>query len=57
MITEPINIARDGEHVTTVANEAELMRWFHSQHSYSMHHAVTWEGYSITDSSGALIQV
>lgn len=45
-------IARDGEHIITVTGEFELMRWFHREHSFSMWHAVTYEGYSITDPNG-----
>ena len=50
-------ISRDNEFIITVDNEWELMRWFHRRHSYSMHHAVTYEGYSITDSNGIAIDV
>ena len=50
-------IRRDNEFIITVDNEWELMRWFHRQHSYSMHHAVTYEGYSITDSNGTAVSV
>lgn len=44
------HIYRDGAHVGTVGTEEALVRWFHSHHPYSMHHAVTWEGYSVLDS-------
>lgn len=50
-------ISRDGEELTTVTGEFELMRWFHQKHSYSLHHAVTYEGYSITDPAGNTVQV
>lgn len=55
--TEELTISRDGKHVTTVTGEFELMRWFHKQHSFSMWHAVTYEGYSITDSHGNYVEV
>ncbi len=51
------NIARDGEHITTVDTEFDLLRWFHRQHSYSIDHAVRWEGYSVTDEAGNDVQV
>lgn len=50
-------ISRDNEFITTVNNEWGLMRWFAKEHSYSMHHAVTYEGYSITDSNGQNVEV
>ena len=50
-------IRRDNEFIITVVNEWELMRWFAKEHSYSMHHAVTQEGYSITDSDGIAVSV
>lgn len=45
------HIHRDGSYVRTVPNEEALMRWFHTQHSYSMDHAVRYEGYRILDSN------
>lgn len=51
------NIARDGQHIVTVSDEFELLRWFHRQHSYSIDHAVRWEGYSVTDENGASVAV
>ena len=39
-----LTISRDGEELTTVTGEFELMRWFHRRHSYSLYHAVTYEG-------------
>ena len=50
--TTKFTISRDGEELTTVTGEFELMRWFHHRHSYSLHHAVTYEGYEITDQKG-----
>ena len=49
---EPLTILRDGEEVAKVTGEGELMRWFHKRHSFSMFHAVTYEGYKIIDSNG-----
>ena len=46
------NIYRDGSHIITVDTEADLMRWFHRSHPYSIDHAVRWEGYRITDETG-----
>lgn len=51
------NINRDGSHVITVSDEFELLRWFHRQHSYSIDHAVRWEGYSVTDEAGKPVAV
>lgn len=50
-------ISRDNELITTVNDEWELMRWFAKKHSYSMYHAVAYEGYSVTDSNGIAIDV
>lgn len=50
--TTVFTISRDGENLATVTGEFELMRWFHQKHSYSLHHAVTYEGYKISDSEG-----
>lgn len=50
--TTVFTISRDGEELTTVTGGFELMRWFHSEHPCSMRHAVTYEGYKITDSNG-----
>ena len=50
--TTVFTISRDGEKLTTVTGEFELMHWFHKKHPYSMHHAVTYEGYKITDPEG-----
>lgn len=55
--TTVFTISRDGEELTTVTGEFELMRWFHREHSYSMHHAVTYEGYAITDPNGNNVEV
>ena len=51
-LMERLSIYRDGDLVAEVRGEAELMRWFHEEHSFSMHHAVTYEGYSVKDSRG-----
>ena len=56
-LTERLSIYRDGELVAEVLGEFELMRWFHSEHSFSMHHAVTYEGYAIKDSRGLNVLV
>lgn len=55
--TTEFTISRDGHTVDTVIGEFELLRWFHSRHSFSLHHAVTYEGYSITDPEGVPILV
>jgi hypothetical protein len=46
-------IYRDDEAVTTVATESDVLAWFHRNHSYSMHHATAYEGYSVRDAEGA----
>lgn len=53
----PFTISRDGAIVTTVTGEFELMRWFHREHSFSIWHAVTYEGYRIQDASGQDVEV
>lgn len=55
--TTVFTISRDGEKLTTVTGGFELMHWFHRKHSYSMHHAVTYEGYAITDQNGNRAEV
>lgn len=55
--TTEFTISRDGENLATVTGEFELMYWFHSKHPYSMRHAVTCEGYKITDPNGNTVQV
>lgn len=45
--TEYTEIRRDGEYVATVSTSSTLA-WFHQNcRAYSMHHALTHEGYSI----------
>jgi len=53
----PFTISRDGKPVATAADEFELLRWFHRNHSYSAAHAVRWEGYKITDANGENVEV
>ncbi len=55
--TTVFTISRDGEKLTTVTGGFELVHWFHRKHSYSMHHAVTYEGYAITDQNGNRVEV
>lgn len=55
--TTQFTISRDGQPVITVTGEFELMRWFSREHSFSMWHAVTYEGYSITYPSGNTVLV
>lgn len=40
-------ITRDGQPITTLATELEVMAWFHLNVSYSMHHGLNYEGYSV----------
>lgn len=54
--TGPIHIAHDGEHLATVQGEFELLRYFRYR-PFSLHHAVTYEGYSITDADGNTLEV
>lgn len=51
------NISRDGQHLITVSDQFELLRWFHREHSYSIDHAVRYEGYSVTDEAGDKVEV
>jgi len=44
--TELVEIRRDGQYITSVSNGA-LLPWFHQQHSFSMDHALEFEGYSL----------
>lgn len=48
-MSNTMHIYRDGSHVITVADEFEMLRWFHRQHSYSVDHAVRYEGYKVLD--------
>lgn len=54
--TTVFTISRDGEQLTTVTGEFELMRYFR-YHPYSVRHAVTYEGYAITDPNGNNVEV
>lgn len=40
-------IKRDGVEVKRVESELEVMAYFHRAHSYSMSHALKYEGYTI----------
>lgn len=40
-------ILRDGVEVNRVKTDAELLAWFHKTHSFSMSHALQYEGYSL----------
>ena len=44
--SEYIEIRRDGQYVATVHNGG-LLHWFHAQHSFSLDHALTHEGYTL----------
>ena len=55
--TNLIHIYRDGAYITTVADETALLRWFHREHSYSLNHAVRYEGYSLRDDAGQVVSV
>lgn len=50
-------ITRDGQPITTVADQFALLRWFHRQHSYSIDHAVRYEGYAVLDEQGQQLAV
>ncbi len=39
-------IKRDGKEVARV-NDSQVLAWFHKHHSYSMDHAIKYEGYSV----------
>ena len=43
---QPVVIKLDGSYVTEV-KQSEVLAWFHRNHSYSMDHALQFEGYSL----------
>jgi len=43
-----LTLTRDGNHVAYLANGFDLMRVIHKSHPYSVEHALTYEGYSVT---------
>lgn len=49
-------IYRDNDLMAIVETETQLYRWFHSRHSYSIDHAVTYEGYLILDGNGSEVR-
>lgn len=51
------HIYRDGSHVETVADQFALLRWFHRERSYSISHAVQYEGYTVLDSEFKEVEV
>lgn len=46
-------IKRDGKTVANVADMIAAYGWMHRHHSYSMGHALKYEGYSLHDETGA----
>jgi hypothetical protein len=40
-------IKRDGLEIKRVSNELEVIVYFHRSHSYSMSHALAYEGYTV----------
>jgi hypothetical protein len=42
-------IKRDGVEVKRVKSELEVVVYFHSTHSYSMNHALKYEGYAVEE--------
>lgn len=46
-------IMRDGK-VEAEVPDAEVLPWFHHHHSYSMAHAIKYEGYSVEYSDGTV---
>jgi hypothetical protein len=40
-------IKRDGQEIKRVSSELEVVVYFHRTHSYSMSHALRYEGYTI----------
>ncbi len=44
--SEWVEIHRDGEYVAAMPRTS-LLPWFHAHHSFSMDHALTFEGYSL----------
>lgn len=45
-----IHIMRDGKLLAKVDNQFEVMAWIHRHCSYSLYHAVTYEGYKVIES-------
>ena len=43
---QPVVIKLDGSYVKEV-KQSEVLAWFHRNHSYSMDHALQFEGYSL----------
>ena len=48
-------IKRDGETVAEVEDGNAAYAWMHRHHSYSMAHALRYEGYTITDEAGRVL--
>jgi hypothetical protein len=40
-------IKRDGQEIKRVSSELEVVVYFHRTHSYSMSHALRYEGYTV----------
>lgn len=50
-------ITHDGETIKTgFANDGEAMKWLHDRHSYSVDHAVKYEGYDIVLVRGGKVE-
>jgi hypothetical protein len=49
MITKnkPYKLLRDGEVISEFASYWDIYKYIHQNHSYSLDHALTWEGYEI----------
>lgn len=43
---------RDGQKVLT-GSERDIWKYLHAVHSFSVYHALRWEGYSITKPDGS----
>lgn len=52
-----VHIWRDGVHVDTVATANDVLAWFHARHSYSVSHAVAYEGYALLTETGSEVLV
>jgi len=48
-------ITRDGLLVQTVDDEYGVLRYFHTHHSYSAHHGIEYEGYTVRDDEGNIV--
>ena len=52
------NLLRDGTTILCNVSDIDIFEYIHKNHSYSVHHAVWYEGYQVTDyQTGKKIEV